>query len=83
MKQKNPLYVVKGQNVEQAKNFFDMLIKKLELEPVINFLQSMITMLLEQVKSYPTFVLVKNMIDQWMAQLMPILQTLSGMLQKA
>ena len=83
MKQKNPLYVVKGQNVEQAKNFFDMLIKKLELEPVINFLQSMITMLLEQVKSYPTFLLVKNMIDQWMAQLMPILQTLSGMLQKA
>jgi hypothetical protein len=83
MKQKNPLYVVKGQNVEQAKNFFDMLIKKLELEPVINFLQSMITMLLEQVKSYPTFVLVKNMIDQWMAQVMPILQTLSGMLQKA
>ncbi len=83
MKQKNPLYVVKGQNVEQAKNFFDMLVKKLELEPVINFLQSMITMLLEQVKSYPTFVLVKNMIDQWMAQLMPILQTLSGMLQKA
>ncbi|MFP5492635.1 MAG: hypothetical protein ACLGG0_14115 [Bacteriovoracia bacterium] len=83
MKQKNPLYVVKGQNVEQAKNFFDMLIKKLELEPVINFLQSMITMLMEQVKSYPTFVLVKNMIDQWMAQLMPILQTLSGMLQKA
>ena len=83
MKQKNPLYVVKGQNVEQAKNFFDMLIKKLELQPVINFLQSIITMLLEQVKSYPTFVLVKNMIDQWMAQLMPILQTLSGMLQKA
>lgn len=83
MKQKNPLYVVKGQNVEQAKNFFDMLIKKLELEPVINFLQSMITMLLEQVKSYPTLVLVKNMIDQWMAQLLPILQTLSGMLQKA
>jgi hypothetical protein len=83
MRQKNPLYVVKGQNVEQAKNFFDMLIKKLELQPVINFLQSMITMLLEQVKSYPTFVLVKNMIDQWMAQLVPILQTLSGMLQKA
>lgn len=83
MKQKNPLYVVKGQNVEQAKNFFDMLIKKLELEPVINFLQSMITMLMEQVKSYPTFLLVKSMIDQWMAQLIPILQTLSGMLQKA
>lgn len=83
MKQKNPLYVVKGQNVEQAKNFFDMLIKKLELEPLLNFIQSMLTMLLEQVKSYPTFLLVKNLVDQWMAQLVPLLQGLSGMFQKA
>ncbi len=83
MKNKNPLYVVKGQNVEEAKSFFDMLLKKFDLEPVFNFLQQMLTMLLEQVKSYPTFVIVKTMIDQWMAQLMPMLQSVMGMFAKA
>lgn len=83
MKTKNPLYVVKGQNVEEAKSFFDMLLKKFDLEPVFNFLQQMLTLLLEQVKSYPTFVIVKTMIDQWMAQLMPMLQGVMGMFAKA
>ncbi len=83
MKNKNPLYVVKGQNVEEAKSFFDMLLKKFDLEPVFNFLQQMLTLLLEQVKSYPTFVIVKTMIDQWMAQLMPMLQSVMGMFAKA
>lgn len=83
MKNKNPLYVVKGQNVEEAKSFFDMLLKKFDLEPVFNFLQQMLTLLLEQVKSYPTFVIVKTMIDQWMAQLMPMLQGVMGMFARA
>ncbi len=83
MKNKNPLYVVKGQNVEEAKSFFDMLLKKFDLEPVFNFLQQMLTLLLEQVKSYPMFVIVKTMIDQWMAQLMPMLQSVMGMFAKA
>ena len=83
MKNKNPLYVVKGQNVEQAANLFDMLIKKLDLEPVMKFLQQMLAMLLEQVQSYPMFLIVKTMIDQWMVQLMPLLQSLSGMFAKA
>jgi hypothetical protein len=83
MKNKNPLYVVKGQNVEEAKSFFDMLLKKFDLEPVFNFLQQVLTLLLEQVKSYPTFVIVKTMIDQWMAQLLPMLQGVMGMFAKA
>jgi hypothetical protein len=66
MKNKNPLYVVKGQNVEEAQGLFDMLIKKLELEPVVKFLSQIIQMLLEQVKSYPMFLVVKNLIDQLM-----------------
>ncbi len=83
MKQKNPLYVVKGQDVQEAKNWWDLIVKKLELAPLINFVQAMFTMLLEQVKSYPTFVLVKNLIDQWMLQLVPLLQQLSGVFQRA
>ena len=83
MKNKNPLYVVKGQNVEQAKNIFDMLIKKLDLEPVMRILNQILEFLLSQVKSYPMFAVVKSMIDQWMLQLVPILQNLSGVFSKA
>jgi hypothetical protein len=83
MKNKNPLYVVKGQNVEQAKNLFDMLIKKLDLEPVMRILNQLLEFLLSQVKSYPMFAVVKSMIDQWMLQLIPLLQQVSGMFAKA
>ncbi len=83
MKNKNPLYVVKGQNVEQAKNLFDMLIKKLDLEPVMRILNQILEFLLSQVKSYPMFAVVKSMIDQWMLQLSPLLQNLSGVFSKA
>lgn len=83
MKNKNPLYVVKGQNVEQAKNLFDMLIKKLDLEPVMRILNQLLEFLLSQVKSYPMFAVVKSMIDQWMLQLIPLLQNVSGMFSKA
>jgi hypothetical protein len=83
MKNKNPLYVVKGQNVEQAKNLFDMLIKKLDLEPVMRILNQLLEFLLSQVKSYPMFAVVKSLIDQWMLQLVPLLQQVSGMFAKA
>ncbi len=83
MKNKNPLYVVKGQNVEQAKNLFDMLIKKLDLEPIMRILNQLLEFLLSQVKSYPMFAVVKSMIDQWMLQLIPLLQQVSGMFAKA
>ena len=83
MKNKNPLYVVKGQNVEQAKNIFDMFIKKLDLEPVMRILNQLLEFLLSQVKSYPMFAVVKSMIDQWMLQLVPLLQQVSGMFAKA
>lgn len=64
MKNKNPLYVVKGKDVEEARNVFDLVLKKLNLGPVYEFIQNLIKMLLENVKSYPTFVAIKNMIDE-------------------
>jgi hypothetical protein len=82
MKNKNPLYVVKGQNVEEAKSVFDMLIKKFDLEPLLRMLSQIFEMLLSQVKSYPMFAMVKSVIDQWMAQLMPLLQMAQGFFAK-
>ncbi len=62
-KNKNPLYVVSGQDVEQADGFVDFLVKKLNLEPAINFLNMIFELLLSQVSTYSAFIAVKNFID--------------------
>lgn len=67
-KNSNPLYVVKGDQVEQANNFVDMLIKKFNLEPLIELMLNIFKTLLENVSSYPMFLLVKDFIDQMMAR---------------
>ena len=56
MKNKNPLYVVKGKDVQEAKDLFDLVIKKLNLEPVVQFILTMLKMILENIKNYPTFI---------------------------
>jgi hypothetical protein len=62
-KNKNPLYVVSGQEVEEANGLVDFLVKKLNLEPAINFLNMMFDLLLSQIDSYPVFIAVKEFID--------------------
>jgi len=64
MKNKNPLYVVKGKDVQEAKDLFDLVIKKLNLEPVVQFIQTMLKMILENIKNYPTFISMKNLLDE-------------------
>jgi len=64
MKNKNPLYVVKGKDVQEAKDIFDLVIKKLNLEPVVQFIQNILKMILENIKSYPTFLAMKNLLDE-------------------
>jgi hypothetical protein len=64
MKNKNPLYVVKGKEVQEAKNLFDLVVKKLSLEPALHVLQNIFRFLLEQVKSFHTFIAVREFIDE-------------------
>ena len=64
MKNKNPLYVVKGKDVQEAKDLFDLVIMKLNLEPVVQFIQTMLKMILENIKNYPTFIAMKNLLDE-------------------
>lgn len=64
MKNKNPLYVVKGKDVQEAKDIFDLVIKKLNLEPVFQFVQNILKMILENIKSYPSFLAMKNFLDE-------------------
>lgn len=63
MKNKNPLYVVKGNNVQEAKNLLDLFVKKFNLEPAFELLSNIIKMMLAQVTSYPMFVAVKAWVD--------------------
>lgn len=74
-KPKNPLYVVtnKGKDVESAKNLFDVLVKKFNLEPVIELLKTFLKMFMENAKSYATFVEMKKLFDQYVAPLILLL----------
>lgn len=64
MKNKNPLYVVKGSTVLEAKNLFDMFLKRFNLEGVYEIAMNILKMLLSQVKSYPMLMVVKGIVDQ-------------------
>ena len=64
MKNKNPLYVVKGKEVQEASSIFDLVVKKLNLEPVINILRNIFHLLLEQVENFAMFKAVKEFMDQ-------------------
>jgi ABC-type polar amino acid transport system ATPase subunit len=62
MKNKNPLYVVKGKDVQEANSVIDLVIKKFNLEPVMNVLKNIFYLLIEQVQSFASFQAVKNFI---------------------
>lgn len=69
MKNKNPLYVVKGKEVQEASSVFDLVIKKFNLEPAINILKNIFMLLLEQVENFAMFKAVKGFIDEMIAKM--------------
>jgi hypothetical protein len=71
-KAKNPLYVVKGKDVQEASDIVDLVIKKLGLEPVVQFLHTMLKMIIENVQSYPTFLAMKNLLDELMVRFLGV-----------
>lgn len=74
MKNKNPLYVVKGKEVQEAKGIFDLVIKKMSLEPVLEFVQNMLKLILENIKTYPTFLAMKNLLDELVVRYISLIQ---------
>ncbi len=68
MKNQNPLYVVKGKDVEPAHGIVDLLIKKLNLQPAIEFFEYLFNLLLSQVDSYPKLKAVKEFMDMVIAR---------------
>ena len=69
-KAKNPLYVVKGDQVEPANNIIDLLVKKFNLGPVIDFFNMIFKILLENVKSYAALEVIIKIMDDINKRLM-------------
>lgn len=67
---------MKGKNVQEAKNLFDLVMKKFNLEPAFEVLSSIVKMLLNQVTSYPMFVAVKNWLDQVLTKIFGLVTTM-------
>ncbi len=63
---KNPLFVVtnNGQDVEEASNLMDALMKRFGLIPWIETFNQLLELLAGQVQSYAVFTVVKEFIDQ-------------------
>lgn len=72
MKNKNPLYVVKGKEVQEATSVVDLVIKKLNLEPMMNLMRNLFYFLLEQVENTAQFQAVKKFIDEMIAKMMEL-----------
>jgi hypothetical protein len=72
MKNKNPLYVVKGKEVQEASSVVDLVIKKFNLEPMINFMRNFFYFLLEQVENTAQFQAVKKFIDEMIQKIMDL-----------
>ncbi len=79
MKNKNPLYVVKGKDVQEAKSIIDMVVKRFNLEPMINILKNLFLLLLEQVENYATFQVVKAFIDQIIHKIHQVLKKMGAL----
>ena len=74
MKNKNPLYVIKGKNVEQANSFLDLIIKKLDLEEAINIFKNIVSILLSQVQTYAVFESVTKFVNDLLEKIKKFLE---------
>jgi len=75
-KTKNPLYVIKGKDVQEVTDVFDLVIKKFNLEPVIQVMQNLLKLILDNMKTYPAFIAMKEFLDDLIAKYVFLLKKL-------
>lgn len=68
MKNKNPLYVVKGKDVEPATGIVDLIVKKLNLQLALEFFEYLFNLLLSMVDSYPKLKAAMDFMDMVVAR---------------
>ena len=64
---KNPLYVVtnNGKDVEQADSMWDAVVKRLNLQPAIDLLWTLLELLAKQVNSYAALVWLQKELERF------------------
>ena len=67
-------------DVEQASDFFDAFIKKYGLEPVMGILNSLIDLIVEQIKGHQALVIVNALLDEFILKLEAILKMIDPVL---
>jgi hypothetical protein len=79
---KNPLFVVtnNGQDVESAESFFDALVKKFGLAPIIEFMNTIIQMIVEQVGGMVALELIRGFLDEMVDALEKLLKLVDPVL---
>lgn len=81
-KKPNPLFVVtnNGQDVEEAESFIDALVKKFGLGPFIEFMNTIIQMIMEQVGGMVALELVRGLMDEFIDALERLLKLVDPVL---
>lgn len=81
---KNPLYVVtnKGRDVEEVRSFFDVIFKRLGLDPLVKFVEDLLHMLLSHVTNFAMFLAIQNILDEFIAKLGPYIDEAQGRLER-
>ncbi|GEM_PF-1299086 len=79
---KNPLFVVtnNGQDVESAESFIDALVKKFGLAPIIEFMNTIIQMIMEQVGGMVALELIRGFLDEMVDALEKLLKLVDPVL---
>lgn len=78
----NPLFVVtnNGQDVEEAQSLLDAFVKKLGLEPLIEFMNTVVQMIMEQVGGMVALELIRGFLDELIDALEKILKLVDPVL---
>ncbi len=63
----NPLFVVtrKGKVVEEAQGYFDALVKRMGVGPLIEFFKQLIKIIIENFKGDISIVVLQDLLDKW------------------
>jgi hypothetical protein len=80
----NPLYVVSKnkKDVEEASNLLDLILKKTGVDKVIPVLETILSLILSQVETYPIFIEVKKMFDKLFEKFIEVLFQVQNMMPK-
>jgi len=81
MKSKNPLFVITGNgDVEQANDFFDALVKKYGLAPLIEIFNSIFDFIVDNVKGHQAVVFLNTFLDEFVSFLETMLKVIDPVL---